>query len=151
MLMNEMKTTNTESVKNLAKSILTRLENQKSILINPVVRDQLRNEIYALLQPAIVTEQDLHEQTLARIGATADQLQDTQITESAQYRAAKSIVRKTMGDDQLNGFYFQKNLKQIAIDVRKYLMSADHVEEVFETDDDLEQMVVDVIKRFSID
>ncbi len=145
-----MKTTNSESVKNLAKSILTRLENQKSILINPVARDQLRTELYSIIQPAVVTEQDLHEQTLSRIGSSGEQLEGTDITESAQYRAAKSVVRKEMGDDQLNGFYFKKNLKQIAIDIRKHLMSAAQVEEVYETDDDLEQMIVEVIKRFNV-
>jgi hypothetical protein len=53
-----------------------------------------------------------------------------------------------MGDDELNGFFFQRPMKHVAKSIAEYLMRSSHIDDVFETDEDLEQMIVDVIKRF---
>lgn len=143
-----MKPTNRESVRSLARLILSRLENLKAIAYAPQARESLRDKLLAIMGQSILTEQDLHEKTLETIGAKADDLNESQHTESAQYRTAKSIVRKSFGDDQLNGFYFQKPMRNIAKDICRFLMETSEIEDVFETDDQLEQLIVGVIKQF---
>ena len=144
-----MVVTNEENVRSLVKSIITRLENQKAISMRPVDREKLRQEVYQLVQLSVKTDQDLHEKTLAALGAKAEELSNSEFTESSQYRAAKAIVRKSFGDDTLNGFYFTENIKQIAIHIREFLMNSDLIEDVYETDHDLEQMIVEIIKKFN--
>lgn len=141
--------TSRQSVQNLCKSVITRLENQKAILFPPRLRQVVQEDLYRLIGTGIKTEEDLHEATLASMGARNEQLQETGFTESAQYKAARAVVRKSYGDDELNGLYFQKTLKWIAETVSQYFMRSSYIEDVFETDEVLEQMIVDIVKKFN--
>jgi hypothetical protein len=140
--------TQRETVRILCKSIITRLENQKSIQFPPRLRQIVQDEVFGLIGPYILTEEDLRDRTLAKIGAKAEQLQDSAFTDSDQYRAAKAVVRATFGDDELNGFFFQKPLKFVASTITQYLMRSSHIDDVYESDEDLEQQIVDTIKKF---
>jgi hypothetical protein len=140
--------TQRETVRLLCKSIVNRLENQKSISFPPRLRQIVQDELYALIGPYILTEEDLRNRALERIGAKAEQLDGSDYTESDQYKAAKAVIRKSFGDDELNGLYFQKPLKMVAISVVEYLMRSSHIEDVFETDEDMERMIVEIVKKF---
>jgi hypothetical protein len=143
-----MSATRKESVRLLCKSIITRLENWKSISFPPRLRQIVQDEVYGLVGPYILTEEDLRERALAKVGAKAEQLSDTNFTDSEQYRAAKAIVRKGFGDDELNGFFFQKPLKSVANTIVQYLMRSSHIDDVYETDEDLEKQIVEVVQKF---
>jgi len=140
--------TQRETVRLLIKSIITRLENGKSITFPPRLRQIVTDEVFGLVGPYILTEEDLRERALAKMGAKSEALQATNLAESDQYKAAKALVRSSFGDDELNGFYFQKPLKNIAQQIREYLMRSSHIDEVYETDEDLEQQIVESVKSF---
>lgn len=141
--------TKRETVHQLCRSIVTRLENRKAISFPVRLRQIVGDEVFHLIGPFILTDEDLRDRTLAKIGAKADVLNDTQFTESAQYKTAKSLVRQTFGDDELNGFYFQKPLKIVAETIVQYLMRSSHIDDVYETDEDLEQQIVEVVQKFN--
>jgi hypothetical protein len=140
--------TQRETVKLLCKSIITRLENNKSIEFPPRLRQVVQDEVFGLVGPMILTEQDIRDKALAKMGANVEALQGTASTESDQYKAAKAVVKSGVGDDELNGFYFQKPLKLVAGFIAQYLMRSSHIDDVFETDEDLEHMIVDIVKNF---
>lgn len=142
-------TTQKDTVRLLCKSIINRLENKKSIAFPPRLRQIVQDEIFSLVGPYILTDEDLRERALAKVGAKAELLSDSQFTESDQFRTAKTLVRSTFGDDELNGFYFQKPLKQIAETIGKYFMRSSHIDDVYETDEDLERQIVEVIQKFN--
>lgn len=144
-----MANTTRETVRLLCKTILSRLENQKAVEFAPRLRQVILDELFDRYGRYILTEEDLRKRTLDKIGANADALQDSQLTESAQYKAAKSIVRKGFGDDELNGLYFQKTLKDFATGLREYLLTSSHIDEVYETDEDLERQIVEWVKKFN--
>jgi hypothetical protein len=146
-----MVSTKRETVKILFKSIVTRLANDGSIEFPARLRQVVQDELYDLLGNHILTDQDLHERTLQKIGASAEAVQDAQLADSPQYRTARSIVRKGFGDDELNGFYFQKTLKSLADQMAAYFMRSSHVDDVFETDEELGRQIVEEIKRFNPD
>jgi hypothetical protein len=141
--------TQRETVRLLVKSIITRLENDKSIQFPPRLRQIVQDEVFGLVGPYILTEEDLRERALAKMGAKADALGTSNIAESDQYKTAKQLVRASFGDDELNGFYFQKPLKNVAAQIREYLMRSSHIDEVYETDEDLEKYIVESVKRFN--
>lgn len=143
-----MSATTRDTVKLLVKSIVNRLENQKSIEFSPRLRQIIQEELTTLIGPLVLTEGDIREKALAKMGARSEMLQDSGFTESEQYRAAKGLAKEAAGDDELNGFYFQKPLKSFAESICQYLMRSSHIDEVFETDDDLIQKIVDIVKRF---
>lgn len=138
-----------ENVRNLCKSIVTKLENQKSISFPPRLRSIVHEEVYGLVGPYIMTEEDLREKALTKMGASAEALAQTAFTESEAFKAAKAVIRNTFGDDELNGFYFLKPLKQVANMIASYMMRSSSIDEVYETDEDLEKMIVDLVKTFN--
>lgn len=141
--------TTQETVHLLCKSILTRLENRKAISFSVEKRQTIQNELYALIGPFIYTEEDLRNQTLDKLGANASILEDSNFSESDQYKSAKSVVRSSFGDDVLNGFYYQKPIRVLAQLIRNYLMESSLIEEVFESDADLDKMIVETIQKFN--
>ena len=144
-----MASTNRETVKVLCKSIITRLENQKAIEFAPRLREIVQDEVFKLVGKFIYTDEDLKVKTLEKIGAKENEMDDEEISQSTQFRTARSIVRKTFGDDELNGMYFQKSLKEIAQLINDYLMRSSHIDDVYETDDDLEKMIVEIVRKFN--
>lgn len=141
--------TRTETVRLLCKSIITRLENLKAISFPVRLRQVIQEEVFGLVSPFIFTEEDLRQKALAKIGAQAEALEGAKFTETDQYLAAKAVVRRSFGDDELNGLFFQKPIKVIASSIVEYLMRSSHIEDVFESDEDLERQIIDVIKKFN--
>lgn len=141
--------TQREMVRSLCKSIVTRLENNKAITFPPRLRQIVQEEVFNLVGPYIMTDQDLKEKALAKMGAKAESLSETGLAESDQFKAAKAVVRSSFGEDELNGFYFLKSLKEIATTIAQYLMRSSHIDDVYETDEELEQLIVDTIKKFN--
>ena len=141
--------TQKETLRLLCKSIINRLENHKSITFPPRLRQIVQDEVMGLIGPYVLTDEDLRERTLAKVGAKAEMLQDSAFTDSEQYRAAKAVVRNTFGTDELNGFYFQKSPKMVAQTIVQYLMRSSHIDDVFESDEDLEHQIVEVVKKFN--
>jgi hypothetical protein len=58
------------------------------------------------------------------------------------------VVRGGFGDDELNGFFFQKPLKTIAATISQYLMRSSHIDDVYEMDEDLERQIIETVKKF---
>ena len=139
-----------DHVRLLVKSVITRLENKKAISFPVRLRQIVQDEMVGLVSPYILTDEDLRERTIARIGAKAEALADAAFTDSDQYKAAKAVVRNTFGDDVLNGFYFQKPLKTVARTMAEYFMRSSHIDEVYESDDDLEKQIVEMVQKFDV-
>ena len=140
--------TQKESVRLLCKSIITRLENRKAISFPPRLRQIVADEVHGLIGPYIMTDEDLREKALAKMNLRAEMLADAQFTEGDAFKAAKAVVRATFGDDELNGFFFLKPLKTVAETIAKYLMRSSHIDDVYESDEDIEKQIVDTVKGF---
>jgi hypothetical protein len=149
--MSEMVTQSTkrDSVRLLCKSIVTRLENRKAIEFPARLRQIVADELFSLVGPYVLTDEDLRDRTLARIGAKAEMLENSQFTDSDQYKAAKAVVRSSFGDDELNGFYFQKPLKTVASSMAQYFMRSSHIDDVYESDEEIEKDIVEMVKKFN--
>jgi hypothetical protein len=141
-------TTQKETVKLLCKSIVTRLENDKAISFPARLRQVVAEEVYNLVGPYILTDEDVRDRALIKMGARAEMLQDANFSEGDQFRAAKTSVIATLGDDKLNGFYFQRTIKHIAETIAAYFMRSSNIDEVYETDEDLVRQIVDTIQKF---
>lgn len=140
--------TQRENVKHLCKSIITRLENEKSISFPPRLRQIVQDELYGMIGPYIMTDEDVRAKALEKMGARAEMLSDTAFTEGEQFKAAKAIVRKSFGDDTLNGFFFIKPLKTVALMVGEFLMRSSHIDDVYESDEDIQKQVVEIVQKF---
>ena len=140
--------TTRETVHNLCQSIMTRLENKGAIEFDVSRRKEVYDAVNALLSPYIVSDQDIRERALETLGEHRDALSDFEFVESERFRTAKRLVRKQLGDDELHGLFFQETVKNIAARLREFLLSDALIDEVFEDDQVLDQLIVDAIKEF---
>src|SRR6202012_1365165 len=106
--------TQKETVRLLCKSIVTRLENNKSISFPPRLRQIVQDEVFGLVGPYILSDEDIKDKVIARMGAKAEAIHDAGFSDSDAFKAAKAIVKGQVGEHELNGFYFQKPMKEIA-------------------------------------
>lgn len=146
-----MMQTNHDSLKNLVKFTVAKLENERRIEVNPVKRHELCDSLAGKLKQAILTEEDLHRRSLEKLGEPMDSVAAADFTENERYKAARAVVRKTFGDDVLNGFFFQTPLKTVASGLASDLFKNPIVEEVYDSDQDLEHRIVELIKGFRPD
>lgn len=141
--------TRKENVQVLCKSIVTRLENSKSIAFPPRLRAVVAEEVYSLISPYVMTDEDIRDKAITKLGASAEKIAEANFTESEAFKAARKMVRESFGDDELNGFYFLKPLKTVSGMIVSYLMRSASIDEVYETDEDLVKMIVDIVKNFN--
>ena len=143
-----MAATRRETVRLLCKSIVTRLENQQAIAFPPRLRQIVADDVSNLVGPYIMTDEDIRTRALEKMGASKETLSDVSSTETDQFKAAKAVVRATFGDDELNGLYFQKPLKSVAEMIAQYFMRSSNIDEVYESDADIEKKIVEMVQRF---
>ena len=141
-------TTSHTSLKILAKSILNKLENNKFIVFNPKERGELQEDLFRKLSKFILTEEDINNQVRAAVNANADAISEQKFSETEAFQSQKRALKNRMGDNQLHGFYFQDTLRGICIKVCKFLFESPFVEDVFESDDAIQKLVMETIQSF---
>jgi hypothetical protein len=141
--------TKKEHVKALAKNVVTRLEQDEAIVLNPRTRQIVYQDLYLKLDAMILTDEQIRDKIIAQLGLKAEELGETGYTENDQYKAAKTVIMNKLGENAVLGLYYQRPVKMVAQEIGSFLMSHNQVEDVFSTDEELEKSVVDFLKRFN--
>jgi hypothetical protein len=141
--------TKKDTVKALCKVMITRLENEKMILFTPKARQEVWEDLYTKIGGKVLSDEDLRDKALAKLHGNTEALDESAIAESDQFRSALRIVKSQLGENELNGLYYQRPVRDVAKDVTEFLMSSDKIEDVFETDDVLMQKIVEIVQRFN--
>lgn len=142
------RTTNHQSLKLLSKSILNKLDNRKFIAFNPRTRGDLQDQLYRRLSGQVLTEEDITNQVRAQVAVASEALSEQSITESDAFQSQKRAIKSRLSDNELHGFYFQGSLRTVCSDVCKFLFDSSLVEDVFESDDEIQRLVLDTIQSF---
>ena len=141
--------TKKEHVKVLAKSVVTRLEQDEAIVLNPRTRQMVYQDLGHKLSAMILTDEEIREKVITQLGLKAEELGDSGYTENDQYRAAKNVIMGKLGENAVMGLYYQRPVKSVAQEITHFLMGHGQVEDVFPSDDELEKSIVDFLKRFN--
>lgn len=141
-------TTNTTSLKTLAKSILNKLENNKYIVFNPKDRTALQEDLYKRLSKTILTEEDITNQVRSQVAQVSDAISEQNVTETEAFKSQKRAIKSRLGDNEVHGFYLQKTLRDVCSDVGKFLFDSRYVEDVFESDEAIHRLVMETIQTF---
>lgn len=141
-------TTNKHSLKNLAKSIINKLENNKYIVFNPTERAELQEDFCKKLSQFILTEEDITNQVRTQVAAKSDEILSQNINESEAFQSQKRALKQRMGENQLHGFYFQDNLRGVSHRIRKFLFDSPLIEDIFESDEAIQKLVLDTLMNF---
>jgi hypothetical protein len=119
--------TKKEHVKALAKNVVSRLEQDEAIVLNPRTRQLVYQDLFLKLED----------------------LDESGYTENEQYKAAKSVLMNKFAENAVAGLYYQRPVKSVAQEIGLFLMSHKQVEDVFPSDDELEKSIVEFLKRFN--
>jgi hypothetical protein len=141
--------TKKEHVKALAKNVVTRLEQDEAIALNPRTRQIVYQDLFLKLESMILTDEEVREKIITQLGLKSDELGETGYTENDQYKAAKSVLMNKVGENAVAGLYYQRPVKMVANEIGMFLMNHNQVEDVFPADDELEKSIVDFLKRFN--
>ena len=141
--------TKKEHVKVLAKNVVTRLEQDEAIVLNPRNRQIVYQDLFLKLEPMILTDEEIRDKIISQLGLKAEELGETGYTENDQYRAAKSVMMNKLGENAVSGLYYQRPVKTVAQEIGAFLMNHGQVEDVFSSDDELEKAIVDYLKKFN--
>jgi hypothetical protein len=141
--------TKREHVKALAKNVVTRLEQDEAIVLNPRTRQIVYQDLYLKLDAMILTDEQIREKIIGQLGLKSDELGETGYTENDQYKAAKTVMMNKLGENAVLGLYYQRPVKMVAQEIGLFLMNHNQVEDVFPSDDELEKSIVEFLKRFN--
>jgi hypothetical protein len=136
------------SLKILAKVIISKLENKKLILFNPLNRNQLVENYYNFLKNNILTDQDLSEMARLDVSKNLESLEDANFSESEAYRSQKKALIKKYEENSIQGFFLKKTLKQIIEESIQFLFDNELIEDVFASDEELYHIINDTIRTF---
>ena len=141
--------TKREHIKVLAKNVVSRLEQDEAIVLNPRTRQMVYTDLHLKLEAMILTDEEIREKILSQLGLKAEELGETGYTENDQYKAAKSVIMSKLGENAVSGLYYQQPVRNVAQQIGNFLMNHGQVEDVFPSDDELEKAIVDFLKRFN--
>lgn len=140
--------TSTQSLKTLAKSILNRLENRKFIEFNPRERNSIQEALYSRLKKNILTEDDLNAMVREQVAKASESISEQNITETEAYQSQKKALKAKFADNAIQGFYLKSALRTICKDTCKFLFECSEIDEVFESDEAIEKLVIETIQTF---
>jgi hypothetical protein len=143
--------TKKEHIKALAKAVVTRLEQDEAIVLNPRTRQMVYQDLFLKLENLIMTDEDIRSKVITQLGLKAEELGETGYTENDHYKAAKSVLMGKHGENAVAGLYYQLPVKSVAQQIGGFLMKHPQVEDVFPSDEDLEKAIVQFLKRFAPD
>jgi hypothetical protein len=141
--------TKREHVKALAKNVVSRLEQDEAIVLNPRTRQMVYQDLYLKLDAMILTDEQIREKVISQLGLKSEELGETGYTENDQYKAAKSVLMNKLGENAVLGLYYQRPVKMVAHEIGLFLMNHNQVEDVFPSDEELEKSIVEFLKRFN--
>ena len=141
-------TTNRHSLQLLAKSILNRLENNKFIIFNAKDRLLLQDDLFKRLENSVLTEEDINNQVRGQVSHASEAISDQNITETDAYQSQKRAIKSRLSENEIQGFYLQGTLRSICSDVCKFLFESRFVEDVFESDEAIQKLVMETIQKF---
>ncbi|MGE4233693.1 MAG: DUF507 family protein [Bacteriovoracia bacterium] len=143
-----MQTTNNHSLKTLAKSILTKLENQQIITNDPKKRTELYDEFQKELSRWMLTDEDLTQMVRSQVTENSDKLSEQNLSETEAFQSQKRALRQKFEENAVQGFYLKTSLRDVCKGINKFLLSNPLIEDVFETDEVIERFLLETIQKF---
>ncbi|MEW6057769.1 MAG: DUF507 family protein [Bdellovibrionota bacterium] len=127
---------------------MNKLENNKYIVFNSKDRTLLQDDLFKRLTQSIVTEEDLNEQVRSQVARASEAISEQNLTETEAYQSQKRAIRSKLADNEVQGFYLHKTLRAVCEDVCKFLFDSRFVEDVFESDEAIQKLVMETIQKF---
>lgn len=99
---------------------------------------------------SFATDENIKEQAIEEVEEKfgADNLPEN-ITETEMFNHARKEIIKSFNGENIGGLYLMESLHNIAIRVKNFLLNSDLVDDVYCSDEDLIEFLVEKIREFA--
>ncbi len=142
--------TDFDTLQLLASYCLNHLQEARIIEYQIDQRTVLIDSLATELNVSFSTEEDIKEQAIEEVQDKFGTEIPGDITETEMYNHAKKEIIKSFSGESISGLYLTESLHHVALRIKDYLLNKEEVEEVYATDSELVDFMVERLRKFSI-
>ncbi len=142
--------TDFETLKGLSTHTINHLKQAELIDFAADTRADLIDALATEYGVSFATDENIKEQAIEEVEEKfgADNLPEN-ITETEMFNHARKEIIKSFNGENIGGLYLMESLHNIAIRVKNFLLNSDLVDDVYCSDEDLIEFLVDKIREFA--
>ncbi len=142
--------TDFETLKGLSTHTINHLKQAELIDFQADTRADLIEALATEYGVSFATDENIKEQAIEEVEEKfgSDNLPEN-ITETEMFNHARKEIIKSFNGENIGGLYLMESLHNIAIRVKNFLLNSDLVEDVFCSDEDLIDFLVEKIREFA--
>jgi len=142
--------TDFETLRGLSQHTINHLKQAELIDFAADTRADLVDALATEYGVSFATDENIKEQAIEEVEEKfgADNLPEN-ITETEMFNHARKEIIKSFNGENIGGLYLMESLHNIAIRVKNFLLNSDLVEDVYCSDEDLIEFLVDKIREFA--
>lgn len=142
--------TDFETLRALATYTINLLKESKMIEFDSAKREELIDAMATEYGVAFATDEDIRDQAIEEVeDKMGEDFLPEDITESEMFNHARKEIIKSFNGENIGGLYLVESLHQIAKRMTAFLMDCEVIDDVFGTDDELNQFLISRIRSFS--
>ncbi|MFZ9001776.1 MAG: hypothetical protein ACO20H_10765 [Bacteriovoracaceae bacterium] len=142
--------TDFDTLRALASYTLNHLKEGEMVDFNITKREDLIDAMATELGASFATDEDIKQQAVEEVEDKmgADNVPED-VTESEIYNHARKEIIKSFNGENIGGLYLVESLHKVGQRMTTFLLDCDLVEDVFGTDEELINFLVQKIRQFS--
>lgn len=142
--------TDFDTLKGLSTHTINHLKQAELIDFAADMRQDLVEALATEFGVSFATDENIKEQAIEEVEEKfgSDNLPEN-ITETEMFNHARKEIIKSFNGENIGGLYLMESLHNIAIRVKNFLLNSDLVEDVYCSDEDLIEFLVEKIREFA--
>jgi hypothetical protein len=142
--------TNFDTLKVLATHTINHLTQGEMIDYAADKRADLIEAMATELTASFATDENIRDQAIEEVQEKFG-MNDVSgdITETEMFNHARKEIIKSFHGESIGGLYLVESLHNVAIRLKDFLLNCDLIEEVYLTDQEIIDMVIDAIRKFN--
>ena len=142
--------TDFDTLKGLSTHTINHLKQAELIDFAADARQDLVEALATEYGVSFATDENIKEQAIEEVEEKfgSDNLPEN-ITETEMFNHARKEIIKSFNGENIGGLYLMESLHNIAIRVKNFMLNSDLVDDVYCSDEDLIEFLVEKIREFA--
>ncbi len=141
--------TDFDTLKVLASYTINHLTEHKFIEYPVDKRADLIDAMATEMGVSFSTDEDIKDQAIEEVEEKFGEVEAEDITETEMFNHARKEIIKSYQGESIGGLYLVESLHNIANRLKDFVLDCDLIDDVFSTDEEIVQFLVDRIRVFN--
>jgi hypothetical protein len=141
--------TNFDTLRALARYTINALSDKNLISFPIEQRADLIEAMATEYGVSFSTDEDIKDQAIEEVEEKLGRMDIEDITETEMYNHARKEIVKGFQGETISGLYMVESLNQVANRIKDFLMDCDLVDDVYATDEELVEFLIQKIRHFT--